>query len=858
MSSFSQHTKAKPHTRDMAGDTSSTLESTNHSAAHDSIVLQRAEVSGERKLRIENAALIEGLRTLNEHVARMEADRQSWLVATNSGDSEEDQVVSRTGSAYFAFAQGNVTSISDSLVQFSPIWKPRNQFSGRGDMRMRRVQEQLLTLKVFMLMQRYSRMRSSRYRAVQKIQKLWCSRRVRAAFNQWRYLKTRCKRQRGLESRSLYRTVLAITCELILDVQVPLIDLKHEIIFKQDVQTDLLRAIRSIEGEMPSRRLEIHVDLVTVSKWTKVQVTYKRCGQHASNCNLKTLVERIQAQIGSSESELRKGIRTAAVLRHSPIKFHYQPIILHEYKLLHRMFTSWKSAAKEAAERKFVLDLHAESSQRNILRLYFRVFRKGLQLNRRQTLKECLLSYMRSRSLQRRTFEAIMHLHIRMKSATIFFQTALRRMVRFFYKDSLHCKFERWRKCARSLRISKSTTQKWKFNCRSKVFFSWTEHMKECKKLWQMVKVSMRNMKILVVCNWFEWVKNKGQRRNDKKRFRKGEILRLFSVVFGRWHAATKRLRHLRRVARFFSLEDTDVQSPLPLALRAWKKSVSETRKKRKLVKVLCLTMFFKAFLTWRCIARNKVRIVRKLSHAMKKRKDYVCLSTLAQWQERNQQSKMQKRKMLTAVRRWSLAALSGSWLTWSSKASEKKGVQCMTANGSRKYIYRTIYTAWKRWLTHVMDCKKLRQLESTLSVIVDIEIEARQRAEEELERVRVYAEKELASIKTNHTFRVSGLLAQLDSLQQSLLEAVTHAKKLERIGKDLADKYSAGLKAYAEEQAKCSKLEESLGKKHRELKRINECLDQEKMQLVVVLEEKIKLEREHEQAKNDGEELQA
>ena len=181
-----------------------------------------------------------------------------------------------------------------------------------------------------------------------------------------------------------------------------------------------------------------------------------------------------------------------------------------------------------------------------------------------------------------------------------------------------------------------------------------------------------------------------------------------------------------------------------------------------------------------------------------------------------------------------------------------------MTANGSRKYIYRTIYTAWKRWLTHVMDCKKLRQLESTLSVIVDIEIEARQRAEEELERVRVYAEKKLASIKTNHTFQVSGLLAQLDSLQQSLLEAVTHAKKLERIGKDLADKYSAGLEAYAEEQAKCSKLEDSLGKKHRELERNNECLYQEKMQLVVVLEEKIKLEREHEKAKNDGEELQA
>jgi hypothetical protein len=55
--------------------------------------------------------------------------------------------------------------------------------------------------------------------------------------------------------------------------------------------------------------------------------------------------------------------------------------------------------------------------------------------------------------------------------------------------------------------------------------------------------------------------------------------------------------------------------------------------------------MFFKAFLTWRCIARNKVRIVRKLSQAMKKRKNYVCLRTLAQWQERNQQSKMQKRK---------------------------------------------------------------------------------------------------------------------------------------------------------------------------------------------------------------------
>jgi hypothetical protein len=500
----------------MSCDTSSTLESTNHSAADDSIVLQRAEVSGEKKLRIENAALIEGLRTLNEHVTRLEADRQSWLVATNSGDSEEDEVVSRTGSAYL----GKVTSISDSLgVQFSPISKPRNQFSGRGDTRTRRVQEQLLTLKVFMLMQRYSRMRSSRCRTVQKIQKLWCSRRVRAAFNQWRYLKTRCKRQRGLESRSLYRTVLAITCELILDVQVPLIDLKHEIIFKQDVQTDLQRAIRSIEGEIPSRRLEIHVDLVaTVSKWTKVQVTYKRCRQHASNCNLMTLVERIQAQIGSSESQLRKGIRTAAVLRHSPIKFHYQTIIFHEYKLLHRMFTSWKSTAKEAAARKFVLDLHAESLQRNILRLYFRVFRKGLQLNRRQTLKECLLSYMRSRSLQRRTFEAIMDLHIRMKSATIFFQTALRRMVRFFYKDSLHCKFERWRKCARSLRISKSTTQKWQFDFRSKSFFSWTEHMKECKKLWQMVKVSIRNMKILVVSTWFEWVKNKRQRRNETTR----------------------------------------------------------------------------------------------------------------------------------------------------------------------------------------------------------------------------------------------------------------------------------------------------------------------------------------------------
>ena len=149
--------------------------------------------------------------------------------AANSSDSEDGPVVSRTDTAYFA--QGTVTSISNS----------------------RRV---LVTSKVFMLMQRYSRMRSSRYRTVQKIQKLWCSRRVRAAFNQWRYLKTRCKRQRGLESRSLYRTVLAITCELILDVQVPLIDLKHEIIFKQDVQTDLLRAIRSMEGRcMHDRRL---------------------------------------------------------------------------------------------------------------------------------------------------------------------------------------------------------------------------------------------------------------------------------------------------------------------------------------------------------------------------------------------------------------------------------------------------------------------------------------------------------------------------------------------------------------------------------------------------------------------------
>ena len=139
--------------------------------------------------------------------------------------------------------------------------------AGGGEaIQIQRVLSRLVTLKIFVLLQRYATLKVARRRSVQKMRKARLSRHIRAVFPRWHNLVAQTRRLRILEGKPLYRSLVAITCEMVLKSRVQFSEKGHEERFKQDVQADLLRALRNTAEHGTSVCPEVEVIRVSVCR----------------------------------------------------------------------------------------------------------------------------------------------------------------------------------------------------------------------------------------------------------------------------------------------------------------------------------------------------------------------------------------------------------------------------------------------------------------------------------------------------------------------------------------------------------------------------------------------------------------
>ena len=348
-----------------------------------------------------------------------------------------------------------------------------------------RVLSRLVTLKVFVLLQRYTRFKIARHRSLQKMWQARLARHILTVFSRWYSLVAHTRKLRILEAKPLYRSLVAITCELVLNNRLHLIEEKHQQHFKQDVQADLLRALKNAAGNDIPLCPEIEVTQVSVSNVISVQVTYKRSKRRGGDCDLNAVVEHICEQIGSPQSELRAGIRTSAVLRHVPVTFHYHRVNLHGYKLLQRALVSWgRSAVEQGSRRKLISDMHdcsnsiSQSSGRRLLyiksliqRAYikdhgaraFRAWLQRLAARREHASRKARVERFRgwkSSLCLRSAFQQILHIVYDHRKSLRRVRTMLQRRVKSMSKDAFrgwslettHWKRTRWHECICSKR----------------------------------------------------------------------------------------------------------------------------------------------------------------------------------------------------------------------------------------------------------------------------------------------------------------------------------------------------------------------------------------------------------------------
>lgn len=209
----------------------------------------------------------------------------------------------------------------------------------------------LITLKVSVLWQRYTKLRILRKQSIFRMQQSRRYRRDRRAFLEWLALAAYSRRLRALQERPLYDDLLGVTCEMTLDMQAELSTRKHELQFKEDVRADLQRSIRS--GHKDDLCPEIRVQQVSVTSVTRIQIKYT--ARSCAEGRLESTIGEIESQIGSRQSVLKQGIRTGTVLRHYPTKFHFRTISLCTYKRLRRAFTGWGGYVERRARHAMLI-----------------------------------------------------------------------------------------------------------------------------------------------------------------------------------------------------------------------------------------------------------------------------------------------------------------------------------------------------------------------------------------------------------------------------------------------------------------------------------------------------------------------